>query len=76
MDDVELREIKRIARRKRLTVAEWVRQTLREARRREPQLQPDRKLGAVREASQHGYPSADIAQMLTEIERGYLESAE
>ena len=76
MDDVELREIKRFARRKRLTVAEWVRQTLREARRREPQVSPGRKLGVVREASQHCYPSADIAQMLKEIERGYLESAE
>ncbi len=73
MDDTELREIKRIARRSRMTVAEWVRQALRAARRQEPVAPADRKLQVVREAARHSYPSGDIGQMLDEIERGNCE---
>ena len=36
LDEPELREIRRAARAKRMTVAEWVRGALREARRQEP----------------------------------------
>ena len=32
-----------------------------------------RKLRAVREASAHAYPVADLGPMLDEIERGYLD---
>jgi hypothetical protein len=53
------------------TVAEWVRQTLREARRRVPAADAARKLAAVRAAIRHDFPTADIAGMLDEIERGY-----
>ena len=73
MDDGELREIKRIARRSRMTVAEWVRQALRAARRQEPLAPADRKLQVVREAARHSYPTGDIGQILDEIERGYCE---
>ncbi|MDH5233760.1 MAG: antitoxin [Gemmatimonadota bacterium] len=72
LDESEFAEIRRIARRHRLTVAEWVRQALRAARREEPAAEPRRKLAVVREAAQGGYPTADIGAMLTEIERGYL----
>ena len=73
MDDAELREIKRIARRNRMTVSEWVRQALRAARRQEPLAPAERKLQVVREAARHGYPTGDIGQILDEIERGYCE---
>lgn len=74
LDETEFAEIRRIARRHRMTVAEWVRQALRAARRDEPVIDPRRKLAAVREAAQYAYPSGDIDVMLAEIERGYLGS--
>jgi transposase-like protein len=70
LDEAEFAEIRRIARRHQMTVAEWVRQALRVARRDEPAAEPRRKLAVVREAAQHAYPTADIQQMLAEIERG------
>jgi len=72
MADDEFAEIRRVARRHRMTVAEWVRQALRRARRDEPTTDPRRKLSAVREAARGDYPTADIDRMLTEIEGGYL----
>ena len=75
LEESEFREIRRIARRERMTVAEWVRQALRAARRREPLGGADKKLDVVRAASCHSFPSADIEQMLAEIERGYAGRA-
>jgi hypothetical protein len=48
-----------------------VRRALREARRREPRGDLDRKLRAARAAVRHEFPTADIDQMLAEIEQGY-----
>lgn len=72
LDEEEFAEIRRIARRHRMTVAEWVRQSLRAARREEPDMEPKRKLAAVREAVRGGYPTSDIGAMLADIEHGYL----
>ena len=71
LDDPEWREVQRAARARRLSVAEWVRQALRAARRKEPIGDLDRKLAAVRSAARHGFPTADVEQMLEEIESGY-----
>lgn len=71
LEEAEFQEIRRTARRQRLTVAEWVRQALRRARREESAIDPARKLAAVREAARSAYPTADIGPMLEEIERGY-----
>lgn len=76
LDEEEFAEIRRVARRHRMTVAEWVRQALRAARRDEPVEEPKRKLAAVREAARGSYPTADIATMLAEIERGYAPGDE
>jgi hypothetical protein len=76
LDEAEFAEIRRVARRHRMTVAEWVRQALRAARRDEPVEEPRRKLAAVREAARGSYPTADIATMLAEIERGYATGDE
>ena len=71
LPDPEMDEIRRLARRERLTVGEWVRRILREARARQPVHEPHLKLKAVRRAAGYSFPTADIEQMLGEIERGY-----
>lgn len=71
LEDDEIAEIRRVAKRHRMTVAEWVRQALRKARRDEPLIDPRRKLAAVREAVRGAYPTSDIGQMLTKIEGAY-----
>ncbi len=64
-------DIQRLARRERLTVGEWVRRTLREARAQKPGLDSEAKLRAVRRGAELAFPSAEIDQMLSEIEQGY-----
>lgn len=54
-----------------MTIAEWVRQTLSEARRNEPLGDVEDKLASVRTAVRHEFPVGDIDTMLSEIERGY-----
>jgi hypothetical protein len=71
LDEAEFREIQTLARRQRVTVAEWVRQALRAAKRVTPGGESRKKLAVVRAASQHAFPTADIDQMIGEIERGY-----
>jgi hypothetical protein len=72
LDEEEMRALQDIAKRHHTTVAEWVRQTLRAARRQEPRVDAERKLKVIRAAVRHKFPSGDIQQMLAEIERGYL----
>ena len=72
LEDAEFAEIRRVAKRHRMTVAEWVRQALRRARREEPATHPRKKLAAVREAARGDYPTADIDVMLTETEGEYV----
>jgi hypothetical protein len=74
LEEAELREIQRSARRHRMTVAEWVRQALRVARRSEPRSDAGKKLQVVRAAAEHAFPTADIDEMLRQIERGYLDA--
>ncbi len=71
LDESEMHELRRLARRSDTTVSERVRKALRAARRSEPTGDADRKLVAVRAASQHAFPTADIEQMLAEIGRGH-----
>jgi hypothetical protein len=71
LDDSELVDIQRAARRARMTTAEWVRQALRAARRAVPRIDARKKLLVVRAATDHAFPTADVDQMLREIEQGY-----
>jgi hypothetical protein len=57
-----------------MTVAEWVRQALRAARNSEAQSDAGKKLQAVRAAAEHNFPTADIGEMLRQVERSYLDS--
>jgi hypothetical protein len=72
IDDGEFREIQRLARTQKMTVAAWVRQVLRAARLREPQGDTDKKLHVIRAGSRHAFPVADIDQINAEIQAGYL----
>jgi hypothetical protein len=69
MERTELEAIRAAARKRGLTVSEWVRETLREARRKVAGGDAERKLTAIRAADCHAYPTSDIDQMLAEIER-------
>jgi hypothetical protein len=72
LQDPEYRDVQRAARSRHMTIAEWVRQALSEARRREPLGDVEKKLAAVRAAVRHEFPTGDIDTMLAEIEQGYL----
>ncbi len=71
LQDPEYREIQRMARLRRLSIAEWVRQALALARRREPLGSVGKKLEVIRSAAQYDYPVGDIDSLLAEIESGY-----
>jgi hypothetical protein len=71
LQDSEYREIQRVASARHMSIAEWVRQALAAARRYEPLGNTGKKLDAVREAAKHEFPTADIDEMLAQIERGY-----
>jgi hypothetical protein len=71
LQDAEYREIQRVARARRMTIAEWVRQALAAARRYEPLGDAGKKLDVVREAVRQEFPTAEIDEMLAQIERGY-----
>ena len=71
VQDPEYRAIQRTARLRCMTIAEWVRQALVQARNSEPGREVQSKLEVIRAAARMDYPTADIDQMLGEIERGY-----
>lgn len=71
LDDEEMAEIRAVAQRQQVSVAEWVRRALRAARDAQPRSDASRKLAAVRHAVTHSFPTADMDRMLEEIESGY-----
>ena len=71
LQDPEYREIQRMARSRSMSLAEWVRQALDLARRRQPLGDVEKKLAAIRAAARHESPTSDIDTMLAEIEQGY-----
>ena len=71
LDEVELRTIQRLARRDRVTTAEWVRRRLREGIAAGDRPDTASKLAAIHAAYRHEAPAPEIGQMLDEIERGY-----
>lgn len=70
-EEDELEEMRRCAEQSRLTLSAWVRGTLRDALRRTPSADRENKLAAVRVATEHEFPTADIEHILEEIEKGY-----
>ena len=72
LQDSDYRDIQRAARARRMSLAEWVRQSLDSARRQQPEGSLSKKLEALRLAGQYQFPVGDMDQMLAEIEAGYL----
>jgi hypothetical protein len=72
--DEEMSDFQLLAQREHLTLGEWVRRTLREARKNRSVKDPAAKLAAIRRAVEYSspVPAVDIDQMLREIEQGYL----
>lgn len=73
LPEAEMAEIRKLAKREQLAVGEWVRRALRQVRESRPRREPQVKLKAVRRAAGYSFPTADIGQMIEEIERGYQE---
>jgi hypothetical protein len=69
--DLDYREIQRSAKSRGISIAEWVRQALNSARRREPASTTGKKIEVVRATVRHAYPTGDIDTMLVEIESGH-----
>ena len=72
LDDPEYEALQLAAAARNLSIAEWVRQALVAARRRESSGDVDRKLAAIRAAVRHAGPTGQIDRMTGEVERGYL----
>jgi hypothetical protein len=75
LDDDELAEFQRLARRRRMTTAEWVRASLRASRDAEGGSDIGQKLAAIQRAASHDFPTGDIEELLGDIERGYGTAA-
>jgi Ribbon-helix-helix protein, copG family len=73
LPDSEMEEIRKLAKREHIAVGEWVRRALRAARAAQSLRDPRVKLNAIRKAAAYSSPTADIEQMLHEIEKGYAE---
>ena len=69
-DDEEYLALQQSAREDRMTVAEWVRQALRQVRQRRRRA-VETKLRALAKACRYEFPTADIDVMIEEIEKGY-----
>jgi hypothetical protein len=76
MEVPEWEEIRRAAERHGKTVSEWVRGALRESRGLPVGRPAEEKLATIRAAARHEGPTADIDQVLAEIEAGYGEASE
>lgn len=71
LDDEDYAALQQSAAARGVTVAEWVRQALVAARRRESSGDIDRKLEAIRAAVRHTGPTGPIERMTADAERGY-----
>jgi len=68
LPDREMPDFRPLAKRERVTVGEWVRRALREARAGRPSVEPETKSKAVRRAAEYSFPTAGVKRMLSEIE--------
>jgi hypothetical protein len=74
LKDSEYRGIQRTARARRLSIAQWIREALEMARRRQPGSEAGKKLEVIRAAARLEFPTGDITRMLAEIEKGYASA--
>lgn len=76
LDDDDYAALQQSAAARGLTVAEWVRQAIVAARRREASGDIDRKLEAIRAAVRHTGPTGPIERMTADVERGYAAASD
>jgi len=60
LDESEYKQIQQIAFNRHVSVAEWVRQALREARLKEPKMEKRLKLEAVRKSIKNNFPGISL----------------
>jgi predicted 2-oxoglutarate/Fe(II)-dependent dioxygenase YbiX len=72
LSDEEMRDLQKIARQQKTTVADWVRRALLSEKNRHPTKEADKKIQVVRAAVRNSFPAAEIDVMLAEIDAGYL----
>jgi hypothetical protein len=70
MQDKEIEELRRCARRQGLTLGEWARRALAQARKTESGPTAEQKLEAMERALRCGHPTGDISEILASIESG------
>lgn len=68
--DEEHERLRKAAAREGLTLSEWARRVLERAREGQKGPTPSRKIAALDRALKCGHPTADIDEMLAEIEKG------
>ena len=73
LDDAEYEDIKHIASRRNMTVEQWIEATVSEARV-DYHRRVERIRRVIEETSHLNFPTADIEDMLKEIESGYLDN--
>ena len=73
LSEHEAASLKELAAREGVSVSEWVRRSLREASRRQTSGKSEERLAAISVGAAYSFPTADIDDMLAEIERGYVE---
>ena len=74
MPEAEYKLLHSAAKRSRCTVAGLVRASLRETLAAKPQRPPQERLLAILRFAKASGPTADIEEMLAEIDRGFLSS--
>jgi hypothetical protein len=70
MDEEEVKRLRICAERAGLTLSEWARRALRRAEKAQEGASPEQKCLALETALKCDYPTGDIEQFLSEIERG------
>lgn len=70
LDEQELSLFRRRARKQGLSLSEWARAALRRAAATDRGASPEHRLRAIERALQCNHPTANIDDMLAEIERG------
>jgi hypothetical protein len=71
LDDEELAAVRRAARKRRVSVAEWVRGALRQARAADAGPSAADKLRLLHASTAYEFPTGPIEQVLDEIAQGY-----
>ena len=72
VEDGEARRCEQRAKTEGLTLSSWARKELRAVEREVSVGDADRKLAAIWAAYRYAFPAPDAANMLEEIERGYV----